>query len=179
MANQESDLQKQESVPVEGAERTRARKVYTPLVDIYENGDSIFVIADMPGVDEQGIDISMEKNLLTLKGTVSTMDPVGCSLTYAEYGQGDYERVFTISNEVDRDAVEATIKDGVLRLTLPKSKDNFLMSPGEEEGIAAAKSTVSDTRMWSGPFVVPSKFATSSQFGMKRVVNTRRSSWWI
>ncbi len=56
-------------------------------------------------------------------------------------------------------------------LTLPKSKDNFLMSPGEEEGIAAAKSTVSDKRMWTGVFTVPSKYATSSKFGMKRVVN--------
>jgi murein DD-endopeptidase MepM/ murein hydrolase activator NlpD len=56
-------------------------------------------------------------------------------------------------------------------LTLPKSKDNFLMSPGEEEGIAAAKATVSDTRRWSGVFLVPSKYATSSKFGMRRVVN--------
>ncbi|MBI2812558.1 MAG: M23 family metallopeptidase [Candidatus Melainabacteria bacterium] len=56
-------------------------------------------------------------------------------------------------------------------LTLPKSKDNFLMSPGEEEGIAAAKATVSNKRMWTGVFTVPSKYATSSKFGMKRVVN--------
>ncbi|HEY9679600.1 MAG TPA: M23 family metallopeptidase [Drouetiella sp.] len=56
-------------------------------------------------------------------------------------------------------------------LTLPKSKDNFLMSPGEEEGIAAAKATLSDKRMWSGPFLAPSKYPTSSQFGMRRVVN--------
>jgi murein DD-endopeptidase MepM/ murein hydrolase activator NlpD len=56
-------------------------------------------------------------------------------------------------------------------LTLPKSKDNFLMSPGEEEGIAAAKSTLTDKRMWSGAFVAPSKYPTSSQFGMKRIVN--------
>lgn len=56
-------------------------------------------------------------------------------------------------------------------LTLPKSKDNFLMSPGEEESITAAKATLTDKRMWSGAFLTPSKYPTSSQFGMKRVVN--------
>ncbi|MBS1953578.1 MAG: M23 family metallopeptidase [Cyanobacteria bacterium SZAS-4] len=72
------------------------------------------------------------------------------------------------------DRVDLTVKAGkfpIQYLTLPKSKDNFLMSPGEEEGIAAAKATVSDKRMWTGVFTVPSKYATSSKFGMKRVVN--------
>jgi murein DD-endopeptidase MepM/ murein hydrolase activator NlpD len=70
--------------------------------------------------------------------------------------------------------IDLAVKAGkfpIQYLTLPKSKDNFLTSPGEEEGIAAAKSTVSDKRMWTGVFTVPSKYPTSSKFGMKRVVN--------
>lgn len=122
MQNEDASLQKQESATSEGVERTRPRKVYAPLVDIFETAEAIVVVADMPGVDENGIDISMEKNLLTIKGTVCSEAPAGYGVAFAEYGQGDYERVFTISNEVDRDAVEATIKNGVLRLTLPKSK---------------------------------------------------------
>lgn len=122
MQNEDTTLNKHEAAPAEGVERTSNRKVYAPLVDIFETGEAIVVVADMPGVDEQSIDISMEKNLLTIKGTVPQVPANGHSLSYAEYGQGDYERVFTISNEVDRNAVEATVKDGVLRLTLPKSK---------------------------------------------------------
>lgn len=118
----DTNLHQQKDEVHDGVERTRARKVFVPLVDIYETANAIVLVADMPGVDETGVDISMEKNLLTIKGTVSGKAPEGCSLTYSEFGEGDYERVFTISNEVDRDGVEATVKNGVLRLTLPKSK---------------------------------------------------------
>ncbi len=75
---------------------------------------------------------------------------------------------------VGKDQFDLVVKAGkfpIQYLTLPKSKDNFLMSPGEKEGIAAAKATLSDKRMWSGAFVTPSKFPTSSQFGQRRIVN--------
>jgi HSP20 family molecular chaperone IbpA len=120
--NEEVTLQKQESGTPDGAERTRERKVYVPHVDIFESEGGIVLLADMPGVDEKGIDITIEKNVLTLKGTASVEPPAGYTLAYAEYGIGDYERVFTISNEVDRDNVQASVKNGVLRLTLPKAK---------------------------------------------------------
>ena len=120
--NQETTIQKQESGTPDGAERTRTRKVYVPQVDIFETEDAILLLADLPGVDEKGIDVTIEKNVLTIKGTASVEPPAGLTLAYAEYGLGDYERTFTISNEIDRDAVEASIKNGVVRLTLPKSK---------------------------------------------------------
>ncbi|HEY9712318.1 MAG TPA: M23 family metallopeptidase, partial [Chroococcales cyanobacterium] len=56
-------------------------------------------------------------------------------------------------------------------LSLPKSKDNFIMSPGEEEAVDGAKRTVSDQRLWSGHFTAPSKARVSAAFGLKRVVN--------
>ncbi len=86
----------------------------------------------------------------------------------ADIKPGKYQ-VLVGDSKIDL-AVKAA-KFPIQYLTLPKSKDNFLMSPGEEEGIAAAKATVSDKRMWTGVFAVPSKYATSSKFGMKRVVN--------
>jgi HSP20 family molecular chaperone IbpA len=113
---------KQESEPPQGAERTKARKVYVPHVDIVENDETLLLFADMPGVDEHGVDVTVEKNVLTLKGTVGAETPAGFELSYEEYGVGDYERSFTLSNEIDRDAIHATIKDGVLKLTLPKVK---------------------------------------------------------
>lgn len=113
---------KQESQTAPGTERTKARKVYVPLVDIVETDDALLLVADMPGVDENGVDITIEKNVLTLKGVVPDDTPPGYELGYEEYGVGDYERSFTLSNEVNREGITAAMKDGVLRLTLPKAK---------------------------------------------------------
>jgi HSP20 family protein len=115
------DAEKQEIETVDGAERTRARRAYVPRVDIYETDDAIVLLTDMPGVDENSIDITLEKNVLTLNGYVATESPNNYSLTYAEYETGDYERSFTLSDEIDREKIEATVKNGVLRLYLPKA----------------------------------------------------------
>jgi len=107
--------------PIE-TERTRTRKVFVPKADIYESGDSIVLVADMPGVDEKTVDITLEKNILTINGTVEYPDFSGYNVAYAEYDVGDYQRSFTISNEVDRDSIEAKVKNGVLRVTLHKAE---------------------------------------------------------
>lgn len=121
MAEAETGFVKQEATPAQG-ERTRPTRVYIPRVDIIENEKAILLVADLPGVDEQGVDITVEKNSLTIRGTLSTDIPEGCSPGYCEYGIGDFERTFTISSEIDREGIEARMKDGVLRLTLPKAK---------------------------------------------------------
>lgn len=113
---------KQESETPQGTERTRSRKVYIPLVDITESEDALMLVADMPGVDEQGVEVVVEKNVLTVKGTVGPETPPGYELSHGEYGVGDYERSFTLPNEIDREGIVATIKDGVLSLTLPKAR---------------------------------------------------------
>ena len=102
------------------AERTRDRPAFVPRADIYETDEAIVVVADMPGVDENSLDITLEKGVLTLNGVVEPETPEGYSLAYAEYHVGDYVRSFSLSNEIDQEAIEATLKDGVLRLTLPK-----------------------------------------------------------
>jgi HSP20 family molecular chaperone IbpA len=121
--NDEPNLQKQESATPQGTERIQARKVYVPLVDIVETKDALVLVSDMPGVHQAGVDVVIEKNLLTIKGRVDEPVPEGFKLSYDEYGIGDYERTFTLPNEIDRDAVQATMKDGVLKLTLPKVKE--------------------------------------------------------
>jgi HSP20 family molecular chaperone IbpA len=115
------EAEKQEVETVDGAERTRARRAYVPRVDIYETGEAIVLLTDMPGVDEKSVDITLEKNVLTINGTVETETPDNYSLSYAEYESGDYERSFNLSNEIDREKIEATVKNGVLRLNLPKA----------------------------------------------------------
>ena len=113
------DTEKQE-VETEGAERTRERLAFVPRADIYETAEAITVVTDMPGVDENSVQVTLEKNVLTINGYVEPMQPEGYSLAHAEYNIGDFERAFTLSDRIDRDGIEATVKDGVLRLVLPK-----------------------------------------------------------
>jgi len=119
----ENQIMKQEARDHDGAERMRTQRVYIPRVDIYETGDDVVLVADMPGVDEDGVDITLEKNVLTISGNILPADREGYSLAYSEYREGDYERTFALSNEVDRNRIEATIQDGVLMLTLPKAEE--------------------------------------------------------
>lgn len=107
---------------LEPRQKVEAAQVYVPRADIYESGDQLVVLADMPGVRQESIDITIEQNILTIYGKVEEPQLEGYNLVYSEYGVGDYRRVFTLSNEIDKDGIQATIKNGVLRLLLPKSK---------------------------------------------------------
>lgn len=118
---QTQEMEKQEVTPIEGTEHTHDRKAYVPRADIYETDDAIMVIADMPGIDETSVDITLEKNILSIYGQVNFKQPDNYSLAYAEYDVGDYQRRFTLSDEIDRDKIEASVKDGVLHLKLPKA----------------------------------------------------------
>jgi len=125
MAAETKELQTQEvekqEIQTNGAERTRARKAYVPRVDIYETNDEIVVLADMPGVDENSVDITLEKNVLSINGYVEPDQANNYSLAYTEYEVGDYQRSFTVSDEIDRDNIQAAVKNGVLHLHLPKA----------------------------------------------------------
>jgi HSP20 family protein len=115
------DVEKQEMVPAEETERTRETCCFVPRADIYEAEDRIIVVTDMPGVSAESLDVMLEKNILTISGYVEPEVPEGYSLAWAEYQIGDYQRSFRISDEIDCDQIEATIKNGVLHLDLPKS----------------------------------------------------------
>lgn len=121
--NKELETQKQEIETTNGAERTRASRVYLPKVDIYSMDDGIVIAAEMPGTDEGSIDMTLEKNDLTINGYVSPPEMEGYQLTYSEYGVGDYQRSFTLSDEIDRENIDASINHGVLRIFLPKAPE--------------------------------------------------------
>lgn len=123
MANEKKalEVQKEEILPEEGSERTRETRCFVPRADIYETEAGIFVKVDLPGVSESSVDISLEKNILSINGYTERSDPEGYSLAFAEYETGDFERSFRISNEIDREKISATIKHGVLTLELPKA----------------------------------------------------------
>ncbi len=115
------DYQKNPAQTPLETERTRNRKVYVPKADIIETRNAIVLYADMPGTDEKTVDVTLEKNVLTITGKVKSPEHAGRSMFYAEYEVGDYERAFTISDEVDRERIGATVKNGVLKLTLHKA----------------------------------------------------------
>ena len=105
-----------------GAEHTRDRKVFIPPVDIVESKDAIILTADMPGVDEKNVSVTLEKGVLSVLGEIEQASVKDRKLAYAEYEIGDYERAFTLSDEIDQDRIEATVKNGILRLVLPKTE---------------------------------------------------------
>jgi len=116
-------LQRQpETRPSNGAvERARPRPTFIPRVDILEGEKEFLVVADLPGADESSIKISLEKSELTISGSAQDVPASGHLLSHREYDVGDYERVFTLSESVDKAGIKASVKDGVLRLTLPKA----------------------------------------------------------
>ncbi|MCI4625095.1 MAG: Hsp20/alpha crystallin family protein [Candidatus Magnetoovum sp. WYHC-5] len=122
MLNEEKKVQKKEVDIPEGVEHIRAGRIYSPVVDIVERNGDVLITADMPGVDKNSVDITLEKNVLTIYGYVTPEVPEGFKLAYEEYGVGDYKRSFTLSDEVARDKIEATIQNGVLTLVLPKAE---------------------------------------------------------
>ena len=77
----------------------------------------------MPGADENSIDITVEKNVLTIEALVDPINNNGFSPIYTEYGVGDYRRSFVLSDEIDKDNINAIVKDGVLIIELQKSKE--------------------------------------------------------
>jgi HSP20 family molecular chaperone IbpA len=113
---------KQKSDSPEGTERVSARAVYRPAVDIVETDTAVVLVADMPGVDEASTEVTLEKNVLGIRGAVHQPHYEGYVLAHCEYGVGDFERSFTVSDQIDRDGIEATMREGVLHVTLPKSK---------------------------------------------------------
>jgi HSP20 family molecular chaperone IbpA len=102
-------------------ERGMPRPVFVPPADIYETGDSLIVMCELPGVGSDGVDITLERRVLTIRARAANQQHAGYQRVYAEYSDGDYERVFTLSEDIDRDRIEATAKDGVLHLVLPKA----------------------------------------------------------
>jgi len=102
-------------VPVQPA----VRLVFTPRVDVLENGDELVLLADVPGVGPEDVDVRFENGELTLDARCAPRSfgarPVG-----EEYEVGDYHRVFSLSEHLDGDRITAQLAHGVLTVRLPK-----------------------------------------------------------
>jgi HSP20 family molecular chaperone IbpA len=101
-------------------EHTRCGYTCTPAVDIYETKDQLTLLADLPGVRGEDIQLNFEKGELSISAKVAIRQPEGAQYLLAEYGMGDFYRSFRISEEIDSSRISAQYKDGVLTLHLPK-----------------------------------------------------------
>ena len=118
----DKELTTQPKQEVTNREPTRAGRTFVPNVDIYETPESLWLRADMPGVDEQSIDINVADGVLTIEGQVAVKDYENLTPVYTEYNVGNFSRRFTLSNAIDTGKITARIKNGVLELELPKEE---------------------------------------------------------
>src|SRR3954451_23784444 len=110
MAQEVRTVEQQTPATREAGQRTPPRPVFLPPADIYETKDSIVVLAEMPGVPPEGVDLTLERRVLTIRGRSAAGEHTGYQRVYGEYTNGDYERVFTLSENIDRDRIEARLK---------------------------------------------------------------------
>jgi len=91
-----------------------------PPVDIFEDSGGITVLADMPGVSKEKLQLKVDHDSLTVEGEVTIDIPDGMAALYADVQATRYHRSFTLSSELDADAIDASLKDGLLRIRIPK-----------------------------------------------------------
>jgi len=117
------DIRTQESGGTPAAAKEDKQAALVPPVDIYENEQGIILLADMPGVAKDALDIQVDKDVLTINGSIAQAIPEDAKPLYVEFsGPGRYQRAFTIGPDVDIDKIEASMHAGVLKLVLPKAE---------------------------------------------------------
>lgn len=90
-----------------------------PPVDIYETANDVILVADIPGVAKENLQLDIDKDELTIKGTFAEQEAAGEKLI-DECAYGEYSRTFILGDTINREKISARLEDGVLTLTLPK-----------------------------------------------------------
>jgi HSP20 family molecular chaperone IbpA len=111
------DRPKQQAAP-----QPPRRETQTPLIDIHEEPDGLILEADLPGVTDDSVSVQLEDNVLSLQARVGPGVSDGARLIHEEYRVVEYQRSFILSDEVDRARISAELKNGVLRIRLPKAE---------------------------------------------------------
>jgi len=106
---------------VASVERTLNGTTYSPRFDIWENDDEMILYGDLPGVLPEDLDVRFENPVLTIHGKVSPRHK-DIKILHSEYGIGDFHRAFTIGEAIDTGRISAELKNGVVKVHLPKSE---------------------------------------------------------
>ena len=119
MTDKELQPKVKEEAPAAG-ERVRPGRVFVPAMDIFETPETLVLVADMPGVSGDQVKLDLKENHLTIYGAVNPPLGPGETLVDQEYYIGDFQRDFHLGSLIDQSKIEATMKDGVLRLVMHK-----------------------------------------------------------
>ena len=113
-------VKRQETAPTHQEETRTVGRVLTPAVDIFESDETLTLMADMPGVAKEGLDINLEKGVLTINGEVNLENRGKAVLR--EFSPANYYRQFKLSEHIDAEKATAELKNGVLTLQIPKAE---------------------------------------------------------
>jgi HSP20 family molecular chaperone IbpA len=119
MAGQELEAQKKKELASQ-QEKTIPARFYVPLTDIFETGDALKIVMEVPGVRKDAVDVKVENYVLTVDARIETTNYNGLEPVYTEYPIGHFARSFTLPEQVDQHNITAHFEDGVLTLTLNK-----------------------------------------------------------
>ena len=103
-------------------EGTIPARVFVPVTDIFETPEALTVVLEMPGVDRNSVEATVENDMVTIEGRINFTKYEGMQPVYTEYNVGHYARSFQISNKIDQGKISAEIKEGVVTLVLPKAE---------------------------------------------------------
>ena len=101
----------------------QAQRHVVPPVDVFEDDASITLLADLPGVAREQLQVRVDGDNLVIEAVATTSGPQDMELVYSEAQCPAYRRQFTLSRELDASRIEAQLRDGVLRLPIPKAED--------------------------------------------------------
>ncbi len=121
MSGNEMKVQQKKEVEQKG-EATKSEKYYIPAVDIFESDREVTVIAEMPGVTAETIDVSLEDDVLTIRGRREDVQTTGGRILLREYESGNYQRRFTVAETIAQENIRASVNNGMLRVVLPKAE---------------------------------------------------------
>src|ERR1700738_5161606 len=124
MAKAQAIQVQQKKELVSKAEKTIAAKHYIPLADIYETDDALTLSLEVPGVEKKNLNIRLENDVLKIDAQIDFAKYEGSEPVYTEYNVGHFQRAFTLSSKIARDKITAELNDGVLTVTLKKSKES-------------------------------------------------------
>jgi len=119
MKNEELKVQEKQ-VAHQESETTKPGNFFIPAVDIFETEEQVTVVAEMPGVNNTGVDVSLEDDVLTIRGTRKDDNNSG-RMILQEYESGSYLRKFTVSESIDQEKIQASMTEGLLKVILPKA----------------------------------------------------------
>jgi len=121
---QSQALQSQEKKELVSKDETTVPvRYFVPTTDIFETEDALTVVMEVPGVNKEAVDISVENDVLKIEAKIDPTKYEGMEPLYTEYNVGHFARSFTLSNKIDRQQIGAKLEDGILTLTLKKAKE--------------------------------------------------------